>query len=71
VLKAREQSTSEGGLVGYVDLLGVSTLKELADELATAIHNGIFAPLQRVNQQVSQAFATLPVTDCNSGCVSR
>ena len=61
VLNARERLSAHGALVAYVDLLRVSTLKELADELATAIHNGVFAPLDRAKDQISDAFANLPV----------
>src|SRR5207237_1335847 len=61
VMNARTRLVSEGAMVGYVDLLKVSSLKELVDELATSIHNGIFAPLQRVKREVSEAFAQLPV----------
>jgi len=62
VLNARERLISEGALVAYVDLLRVSTLNELANELATALYNGVVAPLQRLKQQISEIFGSLPVT---------
>ena len=62
VLIARERLISEGALVVYVDLLRVSTLNELANELATALYNGIVAPLQRLKHQIGEIFGSLPVT---------
>src|SRR5438552_11482608 len=61
VLNARERLNVQGALVAYVDLLRVSTLQELTNELATAIYNGIVAPLERVTHQVGEVFASLPV----------
>jgi len=61
VLNARERLVAEGALVSYVDLLRVSTLKELADELGSAIYSGLVAPLQHVKHTVTEVFAHLPV----------
>jgi len=61
VLNARERLTAAGALVSYVDLLRVATLNELANELATALYNGIVAPVERLKHQAGQIFASLPV----------
>jgi AAA+ ATPase superfamily predicted ATPase len=61
VLNARERLTADGALVSYVDLLRTSTLAELANELATALYNGVVAPVERLKHQVGEMFASLPV----------
>jgi len=61
VLQARERLTAEGAVVSYVDLLRVSTLSEFASELATALYNGVVAPVDRLKHQAGELFASLPV----------
>jgi hypothetical protein len=39
----------------------VSTLNELANELATALYSGVIAPIGRLKRQVGDVFAALPV----------
>lgn len=61
VLNARDRLQAEGALVSYVDLLRVATLSELTNELATALYNGIVAPVERLKHQAGEIFASLPV----------
>ncbi len=60
VLSARQRLTSEGILVAYVDLLKVSTLNELANELATALYSGVVAPVERLRRQAGDVFSAFP-----------
>src|SRR5215471_12368686 len=52
--------TKGRALVSDVDLLRVTTLGDFASELATALYNGIVAPVDRLKRRAGELFAALP-----------
>jgi hypothetical protein len=61
VLRARERLIKGHALVAYVDLLKAATVHDFSSELASAVYNAASTPVRRLQQQVADIFATLPV----------
>jgi AAA+ ATPase superfamily predicted ATPase len=61
VTRAVEHLRRERVLVAYLDLLRTPTKDRLADHLASAIHDGLVAPVERVWQRAIDVFHRLPI----------